>query len=595
MPRRFLCPWTNFPVSFNFKMAFTPSQNQSATDPAKKNNHNGRYLILVAIAIIFVIILMITMDVHKDKSRPKFNVVAGNNLWIHNKDSKYHYGIVLDCGSSGTRVFIYYWPDHNGNPEHLLNIQQMIDRDGRPVRMKVRPGISTYEDKPQNASSYIYPLLRHAANHIPKSKHSETPLYILATAGMRLLPKKKQNAIINNLVTDIPLHFDFLFSSTQIEVITGKQEGIYAWITINYVLGRFNHSNDRHHGNTSSTRKRTVGSLDMGGASTQITFEVPQSEKLPAHLTTQVNLGCDSHMTTHNYKLYVATFLGYGATTARIRYLDTILRKGNNTVHSHSRIYHDPCLPADIRIRGNHEGIRYHLKGTGNFETCRERLLPLLNKSEPCRSPPCSFNGVHQPQISFNTTEFYGFSEYWYSVNDVLRLKGVYNSQKFDIASKDFCKTTWPVLYKRFKSRLYPFADEHRFMYQCFKSAWMTSVTHDGFKFPRAYRKLHPTFMIEGKEIQWTLGAILYRTRFLPLREMQVQSKVASNSYQSWVNIGDSGFKAIVFVCSGVVLFSIYIIFTRPRLLSPSGRASSSSTKVVSRTPNYPTDYRISL
>ena len=80
------------------------------------------------------------MDVRKDKSRPKFNVVVGNDLWIHNKDSKFHYGIVLDCGSSGTRVFIYYWPDHNGNPEHLLNIQQMIDRDGRPVRMKVRPG-----------------------------------------------------------------------------------------------------------------------------------------------------------------------------------------------------------------------------------------------------------------------------------------------------------------------------------------------------------------------------------------------------------------------------------------------------------------------
>lgn len=97
-----------------------------------------RYLILIAIAIIFLIILFITMDIRKDNARR--SDTSRKESWIHNKDSTYHYGIVLDCGSSGTRVFIYYWPDHNGNPEHLLNIHQMIDRDGQPVRLKVRPG-----------------------------------------------------------------------------------------------------------------------------------------------------------------------------------------------------------------------------------------------------------------------------------------------------------------------------------------------------------------------------------------------------------------------------------------------------------------------
>ena len=103
---------------------------------------------------------------------------------------------------------------------------------------------------------------------------------------------------------------------------------------------------------------------------------------------------------------------------------------------SHSRVNIDPCLPTDLRIKGTHEGMKYRLKGTGDFQSCRSKLLPLLNRSEPCLSPPCSFNGVHQPRISFNTTEFYGFSEFWYSVNDVLRLKGVYNAKTFDKASK---------------------------------------------------------------------------------------------------------------------------------------------------------------
>ncbi len=123
-------------------MTLSPSQNTAV--PTSKDSCKGRYLLLVAIVVIFMVILMITMDVRKDKSIHKFNAVVDGDRWIHNKNSKFHYGIVLDCGSSGTRVFIYYWPDHNGNPEHLLNIHQMIDRDGQPVRMKVRPGEYAY-------------------------------------------------------------------------------------------------------------------------------------------------------------------------------------------------------------------------------------------------------------------------------------------------------------------------------------------------------------------------------------------------------------------------------------------------------------------
>lgn len=51
-----------------------------------------------------------------------------------------NYGIVVDCGSSGSRVFVYYWPPHNGNPHTLLDIKQMKDRDRKPVVKKIKPG-----------------------------------------------------------------------------------------------------------------------------------------------------------------------------------------------------------------------------------------------------------------------------------------------------------------------------------------------------------------------------------------------------------------------------------------------------------------------
>jgi hypothetical protein len=54
--------------------------------------------------------------------------------------------------------------------------------------------------------------------------------------------------------------------------------------------------------------------------------------------------------------------------------------------------------------------------------------------------------------------------------------------------------------------------------YQCFKSAWMFEVFHRGFSFPVSYKNLKTALQVYDKEVQWTLGAILYRTRFLPLR-----------------------------------------------------------------------------
>lgn len=54
--------------------------------------------------------------------------------------------------------------------------------------------------------------------------------------------------------------------------------------------------------------------------------------------------------------------------------------------------------------------------------------------------------------------------------------------------------------------------------YQCFKSAWMYEVLHSGFRFPIDYPDLRTAQLVYDKEVQWTLGAILYKTRFLPLR-----------------------------------------------------------------------------
>ena len=77
-----------------------------------------------------------------------------------------------------------------------------------------------------------------AAANIPTEKHSETVLYILATAGMRMISESDQEEILTAVRSQVPKMVDFVFSDSHADIITGKEEGIYAWISANFVLNK---------------------------------------------------------------------------------------------------------------------------------------------------------------------------------------------------------------------------------------------------------------------------------------------------------------------------------------------------------------------
>ena len=69
-------------------------------------------------------------------------------------------------------------------------------------------------------------------------------------------------------------------------------------------------------------RRATVGTIEIGGASLQIAYEVPWDTYVPQDYSATINLGCDIHETIHEYKVYVVTHLGYGTDAARRRYIE---------------------------------------------------------------------------------------------------------------------------------------------------------------------------------------------------------------------------------------------------------------------------------
>lgn len=95
---------------------------------------------------------------------------------------------------------------------------------------------------------------------------------------------------------------------------------------------------------------------------------------------------------------------------------------------------------------------------------------------------------------------------------------------KYRTASKDFCSTRWLTTWARFKQGIYPNSDAERLQTQCFKSAWVSAALHQGFSFPHHYGHLSAApNTVHGEVVHWTLGALLYRTRYLPLRSMGVE------------------------------------------------------------------------
>ncbi|UYV62412.1 ENTPD4 [Cordylochernes scorpioides] len=416
------------------------------------------------------------------------------------------YAVLVDAGSSGSRVYLYTWQPHSGEPTDLLRIRQLQDPLGKPLVKKIEPGQTFSLFSPKQALAYLQPLLEFASVHIPASKHQETPLFILATAGMRLLPASQQEALLGTVRTGIAANSTFLFSPEHVEIISGEQEGLYLWVALNYIMGRLNHDHPAVPGGGVTP---TLGVLELGGASLQVAYEV--ANKSGPSPVVEINLGCRDHDPTHRHLVAVSTYLGLGANTAHSTYLSN-LTAGAISANKKCLLYRkvtngsviaEPCLPPGYRRLHSVDNTTVILKGTGNLEDCRKALSSLVPHLVKPRSP------LH----------FYGFSEFWYTMHDALGLGGSYQPRNYGAAAKEYCSTSWSVLLARFRRGLYPRSDLRRMQQQCFKSAWMMEVLHTGLGFPLyGPPQLTSLDKLQDQSVQWVLGALLYRTRYFPLR-----------------------------------------------------------------------------
>ncbi|GAB4819746.1 hypothetical protein N2152v2_006792 [Parachlorella kessleri] len=161
------------------------------------------------------------------------------------------YILVIDAGSSGTRLYAYTWQpgQHPGAPPIVEAIPpsaaaHKVPRRAMPAkrayqRVETEPGLDQFvgDERGLRAKS-LGPLLGWAKAVVPRHQRRRTPVFLYATAGLRTLPDAQQDVLMNG-VRGVLQRSSFRFEESWARIISGEDEGIYGWIALNYLAGSF--------------------------------------------------------------------------------------------------------------------------------------------------------------------------------------------------------------------------------------------------------------------------------------------------------------------------------------------------------------------
>lgn len=366
-------------------------------------------------------------------------IVTSDALAQDTTCQEHHCIAVVDAGSTGSRLHIYsYDIDETNTPIHISELWNK----------KTKPGFATIDANAVDA--YLTILMADA----PIKK---VPVYFYATAGMRLLPQTRQKKHYEELKKWFSQHDEWQLKDAK--TITGNEEGLYDWLSVNYHLGTF-----------TSPSKKSIGVMDMGGASVQIAFPIAPISTIENKSQLQIQLYGE------HYTLYVHSFLGLGQTEM-----------------SHQFLNAKSCF-------ANRYPLPEGEAGQGNALTCREEMSSFMNDVHRVKH-------LIQPLLATNPVES------WYSIGGIANLadttffnfsnKQFTNQDLLQQADMQICQQDWEELNTQFPN------DEYLYGY-CLFSAYYYALMVDGYGL---YPEQPVHYMPPEQNIDWTTGVVLHQPK----------------------------------------------------------------------------------
>ncbi len=126
------------------------------------------------------------------------------------------YALTIDAGSTGSRIHVYKF--HNCGPAPTLEYETF---------KAIQPGLSSFARDPTAAAASLDPLMEEALRVVPESLHKCSPVEVKATAGLRLLPGREGQAILDEVRQRLEVDWPFSLSKedSAVEIMDGKDEG----------------------------------------------------------------------------------------------------------------------------------------------------------------------------------------------------------------------------------------------------------------------------------------------------------------------------------------------------------------------------------
>lgn len=409
------------------------------------------------------------------------------------------YVVMIDAGSTGSRIHVYEFDVCYSPPKLNKESFEML-----------KPGLSSFDTDTKSAAASLDPLLKVALETVPKAKQGCTPVAVKATAGLRLLGEEKSANILNAVRKHLEDDYPFaVVEGDGISIMSGDDEGVYAWITTNYLLGNIG----------SKEKTPTAAVFDLGGGSTQIVFEpeFKNGEKMaPGEHVYELNFG------SRDFTLYQFSHLGFGLMQGRNKInsiiVETALKNGKLTKNSAAaQDLESPCIPPgltakDVSVKistGETYKINFVGSSTPAGSQCRFLAESILNKEAECSQEPCSFNGVHQPSLvkTFKESSDLFIFSYFYDRTNPLGMPSSFTLRELTELASTVCngESIWAQALSSIDGSIKELQDEPQW---CLDLSFQVALLHTGYDIP-LNRELRTAKKIANNELGWCLGASL--------------------------------------------------------------------------------------